>query len=54
TRVSGAGPRSRAVLLGADGRDRITAEELAKIAGTIPYEIVTGIQSRVPRVMVHG
>ncbi|MCC6143881.1 MAG: alanine racemase [Candidatus Hydrogenedentes bacterium] len=39
-------------LIGADGGERITAEELAKIGGTIPYEIVTGISARVPRVYV--
>ncbi len=42
----------RAVLLGQDGKDRITAEELAKIAKTISWEILTGISSRVPRVFV--
>lgn len=39
-----------AVLIGADGKDCITAEELAKHAGTIPYEILTGIGHRVPRI----
>jgi alanine racemase len=38
------------VCLGAQGAERITAEELAGIAGTINYEIVCGISSRVPRV----
>lgn len=36
-------------LLGADGDDRITAEELADKLGTISYEIFTGISPRVPR-----
>jgi alanine racemase len=39
-----------AVLIGADGDDCITAEELAMHAGTIPYEILTGIGHRVPRI----
>ena len=37
------------VLLGAQGRDEITAGEWADHLGTIAYEIVTGIGSRVPR-----
>ena len=40
------------VLLGSQGDDVITAHELAEHAGTIPYEIVTGVQERVPRVYV--
>jgi len=39
-----------AVLIGSQGRNAITAEELACLAETIPYEIVCGIGSRVPRV----
>lgn len=38
-----------AVLIGQDGEERITAEELAQRAGTIPYEVLTGIGGRVPR-----
>ncbi len=37
------------VLLGRQGNERITAEELADLAGTIGYEIVTAISERVPR-----
>jgi len=37
------------VLLGAQGEDEITAGEWAERLGTIAYEIVTGIGSRVPR-----
>jgi alanine racemase len=37
------------VLLGAQGGDEITAEEWAEHLGTVAYEIVTGIGSRVPR-----
>ena len=36
-------------LLGEDGGERITAEELASWAGTIPYEIVTRLLPRLPR-----
>jgi alanine racemase len=38
------------VLLGAQGDERIGAEEWAARLGTISYEIVCGISARVPRV----
>jgi len=38
------------ILLGESGDERITAEDLAEWAGTIPYEILTNINTRVPRV----
>ena len=38
------------VLLGERGREIITCEDLAEWAGTIPYEILTNINTRVPRV----
>jgi alanine racemase len=37
------------VLIGAQGDERITAEELAGHLGTIGYEMVTAISERVPR-----
>jgi alanine racemase len=37
------------VLLGRQGREEITAEELANLIGTIGYEIVCAIGGRVPR-----
>jgi len=40
------------ILLGTDGSGRITAEELAEWAGTIPYEILTNINTRVPRIYI--
>jgi alanine racemase len=40
------------VLLGAAGDERITCEDLAGWAGTIPYEVLTNINTRVPRVYV--
>lgn len=40
------------VLLGRQTGLRIDAEDLAKQTGTISYEIVTGVSSRVPRVYV--
>ena len=38
------------VLIGKQGTEEIRIERLARLAGTIPYEIVTGITSRVPRI----
>jgi alanine racemase len=38
------------VLIGCQGLEKITAEEIARLSGTIPYEIVCSIGSRVPRV----
>lgn len=38
------------ILLGSDGKNSITAEDLAEWAGTIPYEILTNINTRVPRI----
>ncbi|MCL4111451.1 UNVERIFIED_CONTAM: hypothetical protein GTU68_020725 [Idotea baltica] len=40
-------------LIGGEGKDRINVEELANWAGTIPYEILTNINTRVPRMYVH-
>lgn len=39
-----------AILLGEANGERISVEELAEWAGTIPYEILTNINTRVPRV----
>jgi len=40
---------AEAVLIGAQGAERILAEELADRVGTINYEITCGISARVPR-----
>jgi len=40
------------ILIGSDGQNSITVEELAAWAGTIPYEILTNINTRVPRVYI--
>jgi alanine racemase len=42
-------PGDDVVLLGRQGEEAVTAEELARQAETIGYEIVTGIGARVPR-----
>jgi len=40
------------ILLGEAGGETITAQDMADWAGTIPYEILTNINTRVPRVYV--
>jgi alanine racemase len=39
-----------ATLIGADGGERVTAEELARKLDTINYEVTCGVSARVPRV----
>lgn len=43
-------PGDEVVLIGSQNAQQISADELADHAGTINYEIVTGLSSRVPRV----
>ena len=40
------------ILLGSDGNNSIKTEDLAEWAGTIPYEILTNINTRVPRIYI--
>jgi alanine racemase len=50
TGLTGVEVGEEVVLLGLQGRERVTAEEMAAWAGTIPYDILCGISKRVPRV----
>lgn len=49
--AAGLGPKAGddVVLIGAQGHERVTAEDLAALLGTINYEVVCGISARVPR-----
>jgi alanine racemase len=47
---SGTEPGAEAVLIGAQGDERILVEEWARKLGTINYEVTCGISERVPRV----
>jgi alanine racemase len=49
TEVAAVETGDEVVLLGEQGGERILAEDLAEAAGTISYEVVTGISARVPR-----
>ncbi len=40
------------VIIGSQGKEKISAENVAKRCNTINYEIVTSISKRVPRVYV--
>ncbi|MBA4312638.1 MAG: alanine racemase [Chlorobiaceae bacterium] len=41
------------ILIGESSGEKISAWELAERAGTNPYELLTGIATRVPRVFIH-
>lgn len=43
-----------ATLVGADGTERIGLEEVAAKAGTISYEVLTGLGARLPRLYLEG
>jgi alanine racemase len=45
-------PGDEVVLLGRQGSEEITAQEVADRLSTIPYEVVCGIGARVPRVYI--
>ena len=52
--VSGVEPSDAATLLGPDGAQEITLAEVAAVAGTIEYEVLTAIGRRLPRYYVSG
>lgn len=52
TDIKDAAEGDTAVLLGSDGKETISAGELAQRAGTIPYEILTSLGSRAKRVYI--
>lgn len=51
TDIPGVTLADEVVLLGEQGDERVTPEELAELAGTIPYEIMLGFLPRVRRVV---
>ncbi len=52
TDIPGVELEDEVVLIGQDGDEVITADSLASLVGTINYEIVTRINTRVPRVVI--
>jgi alanine racemase len=54
TDVPAAAPGDSVTLIGSDGAERITAEELAAACGTIGYEMVARLPAHVPRTYAGG
>jgi alanine racemase len=52
TGVKGVMLDDEVVLIGSQGKEQIKADELAKIQGTINYEVTCAIAARVPRIIV--
>jgi alanine racemase len=52
TGVPGVAEGDEVVLIGAQGNERITADDIAARTGTIAYEVLCGISGRVPRVVL--
>ena len=47
-------PGDEVVLIGRQGAEEITAQEVAGVLGTIPYEVVCGLSSLIPRIYVES
>ena len=54
SKIKSAKPGDEAVLIGRQGKQKITAHQLADWAGTLPLEALTAIAHRVPRVYRGG
>lgn len=54
TDVAGVQTGDEAVIIGAQGANHISAEEIAASLGTLSYEVTCRISERVPRVIVSG
>lgn len=54
TDISGVETGDTVTLIGRDGDEAVTADDIADASGTINYEIVCGIATRVPRVFMQG
>jgi alanine racemase len=52
TDVAGIEVGDEVALIGEQGQEKITAKDMAKLTGTISYEVLCDIGARVPRVMV--
>ncbi len=50
THVAGVRPGEVATFIGADGGERISLDEVARVSGTISYEVLTGFTPRVTRI----
>jgi alanine racemase len=52
TDIPGVKPEDEVVLLGKQGKEQVSAEQLAQWIGTINYEVVTRINPALPRIVV--
>lgn len=52
THIKNTKPGDRVILIGEEGNEKITADELADLAGTINYEIISRINPLIPRIVV--
>jgi len=52
TDIPGVNLEEEVILIGQDGEEFISADDLASLVGTINYEIVTGISAHVPRIVI--
>lgn len=52
TEIAGVGPDSEFTLLGSDGRNEISADDVAGIRGTISWEVLQQLGSRLTRIYV--
>lgn len=52
TDIPGVRLEDEVTLIGADGREKVTADDLAGLAGTISYEILARLNPLIPRVIV--
>ena len=54
TDIPGVNVGEEVVIIGQQGEERITVEELAEKIGTISYEIVCGLNKRLPRIYINA
>jgi alanine racemase len=54
THIPGLSMGDEAILIGRQGNEEITADDVAEKIGTIPYEILCAINARVPRIYRKG
>jgi alanine racemase len=48
--LNGVEPGDVATLIGGDGDNLVTVDEVARLSGTISYEVLTGLAPRLPRI----
>jgi alanine racemase len=54
THIEGVEPGDEVVILGSQGKDRVDADDLATMADTISWEVLSSVSARVPRVYLRG